>query len=110
MKCGFIYIWEFIAAAGHICEFESMYGPEGEWAALFKLHPGYIGTELLRDGGNPRKFLTIDRWESKQAYEEFRTLYKMRFAELDALGEKLTEREARIGEFSPMDRESESSE
>ena len=101
MKCGFIYVWEFIAIAAHLREFERMYGPEGNWADLFRLHPGYIGTELHRDSENPRRFITIDRWESRKAYAEFRTLYKTQFAALDAQGERLTESEILIGEFTP---------
>jgi hypothetical protein len=31
-------------------EFESRYGPEGDWAQLFRRAPGYHGSELLRDG------------------------------------------------------------
>lgn len=104
MNCDFTYIWEFIVAAGHVQEFERMYGPEGEWVDLFRLHPGYIGTELLRDWGNPRRFVTIDRWQSRKACEEFRALYKTRFAELDAAAEKLTESETCIGDFASANR------
>ena len=32
---------------------------------------GYIGTELLRERENPGRYLLIDRWESRDAFEVF---------------------------------------
>ena len=32
---------------------------------------GYIGTELLRDLEEPGRYLVIDRWESRDAYNAF---------------------------------------
>jgi heme-degrading monooxygenase HmoA len=51
--------------------FERVYGPEGEWAAFFRTGSGYVGTELLRDVENPGRYLVIDRWESREAYNAF---------------------------------------
>ena len=51
--------------------FEAVYGPEGEWAAFFKDARGYIGTELLRDVEIPSRYLVVDRWESREAYNDF---------------------------------------
>jgi heme-degrading monooxygenase HmoA len=51
--------------------FERVYGPDGEWAAFFRTGRGYVGTELLRDVENPGRYLVIDRWESREAYNEF---------------------------------------
>ena len=52
-------------------EFERVYGPEGDWASFFKGGSGYIGTELLADVEDPRRYLVVDRWESREAYNEF---------------------------------------
>jgi heme-degrading monooxygenase HmoA len=52
-------------------EFERVYGPEGEWAAFFRGGRGYVGTELLRDVEMPGRYLVVDRWESREAYNEF---------------------------------------
>jgi heme-degrading monooxygenase HmoA len=51
--------------------FESVYGPEGDWATFFKDARGYIGTELLRDLEQPGRYLVVDRWESAEAYNAF---------------------------------------
>ena len=52
-------------------EFERVYGPEGEWAEFFRQGQGYVGTELLRDLEVPRRYLVVDRWETKAAYRAF---------------------------------------
>ena len=52
-------------------EFESVYGPEGEWSDFFRGGAGFVGTELLRDVEVPGRYLVIDRWESREAYQAF---------------------------------------
>ncbi|HSL63321.1 MAG TPA: antibiotic biosynthesis monooxygenase [Gaiellaceae bacterium] len=51
--------------------FERVYGPDGEWAAFFRGGRGYVGTELLRDVETPGRYLVVDRWESRDAYNAF---------------------------------------
>jgi heme-degrading monooxygenase HmoA len=52
-------------------EFTRVYGPDGEWAAFFRRGAGYVGTELLMDIELPSRFLVLDRWESREAYQAF---------------------------------------
>ena len=52
-------------------DFERVYGPEGEWAEFFRRGAGYVGTELLRDVEVPGRYLVIDRWDSREAYQRF---------------------------------------
>lgn len=52
-------------------QFERAYGPDGEWARFFAGGAGYIGTELLRDLAQPSRYVAIDRWESRDAYNTF---------------------------------------
>ena len=52
-------------------EFERVYGPEGEWAEFFRRGAGYVGTELMRDVETPGRYLVVDRWESRDAYQAF---------------------------------------
>jgi heme-degrading monooxygenase HmoA len=52
-------------------EFERVYGPEGDWAEFFRGGEGYVGTELLRDVEAPGRYLVVDRWESRDAYNAF---------------------------------------
>jgi heme-degrading monooxygenase HmoA len=52
-------------------EFERVYGPEGEWAEFFRSGAGYVGTELLREVESPGRYLVVDRWDSREAYNAF---------------------------------------
>lgn len=57
-------IWEFVVKAEAVGQFEQAYGPDGAWARLFQAYPGFRGTTLLRDTDNPRRYLTIDLWDT----------------------------------------------
>ena len=61
----------FSYEARDAAEFERVYGPDGEWAAFFRGGRGYVGTELLRDVETPGRYLVIDRWDSREAYNDF---------------------------------------
>jgi heme-degrading monooxygenase HmoA len=52
-------------------DFESVYGPNGEWVEFFRRGRGYVGTELLRELENPGRYLVIDRWESREVFDQF---------------------------------------
>lgn len=93
----YVIIWEFKAKEGCETEFEELYGPQGEWVQLFRRGEGYLGTELLRDTAQARRYLILDRWVSVEAYEVFRSLWKNEYKTLDARGETLTAREAWVG-------------
>jgi heme-degrading monooxygenase HmoA len=99
----FVAIWEFFVRPGNEVEFESIYGPRGDWAKLFACNVGYQGTELLVDNEynaeGATRYVTIDRWRSAGDFANFRSLYGERYKELDALCEHLTTREAHLGNF-----------
>ena len=40
-------------------------------------------TELLRDLSDPRRYITIDRWDSADHYELFLLQWETEYAELD---------------------------
>ena len=97
----FAVIWEYEVHAGREGDFTALYGDKGAWVALFREYPGYIGTELLRDALQPGRFVTIDRWTSRAAYDAFLAAAKPRYAGIDALGDALTSDERCIGRFEP---------
>jgi heme-degrading monooxygenase HmoA len=100
---GYAYLWEFLVRPDEQTEFERHYGPDGTWAALFRLSSGYIGTELLHDRSQPLRYVTIDRWESVAAYRAFRAQRSSEYEELDRLCAGLTTHEASLGEFALSD-------
>jgi 8-oxo-dGTP diphosphatase len=92
-----VLVWEFAPAAGRAAEFERAYGPDGDWARFFRRDPGYLGTELLR--GAAGRYLTIDRWRTRDAFEAFKKREAEEYATLDRRMEALTSHEACLGSF-----------
>ena len=93
------YVWEFVARADRVTEFEQSYASSGAWAELFRRSEGFRGTTLLRDAENARRFLTIDSWDSAAAFAAMRERFGKEYGELDRRCAALTESERRIGEF-----------
>ena len=96
----FIIIWEYIVPESHKSEFERFYGPEGDWAQLFKLGNGYLGTDLLRDLEDSNHYITIDRWISSSAFDSFHEQFRLDYEAIDAGCEHLTEHETQLGRYN----------
>ncbi len=92
-------VWEFIIRAECAGEFEAIYGAQGDWAALFARAQGYKETQLLRDINNSLRYVTLDLWTSREAYEWFRREHERDYMALDERCERLTLREHQLGEF-----------
>ena len=97
----FIYVWAYRVSPGRVDEFLRLYGPDGAWVRLFRLAPGYLDTDLYRDRNEPSRYVTIDRWESAEAFREFRLEFAADFDRLDQDGQRLTLEETPLGEFTP---------
>jgi heme-degrading monooxygenase HmoA len=79
--------------------FEAVYGSEGEWARFFVGGDGYLGTELLRSG---ERYLLIDRWESRAAYDAFLEAHADEYARRGERGSGLWRSEEPVGRFEPV--------
>jgi len=99
MDSGYSYVWEFLVPADSIAEFERHYGRDGTWVGLFRRAQGYIETLLLSDRARAGRYITIDRWQSEEAYLAFRSDYAVDYAALDGECEKLTIGETCVGVF-----------
>ena len=97
-----MYAWEYLVPPEKTGMFEPFYGPAGEWVQLFRRARGYIRTELHRDRSNPQRFVTLDYWESQDAWQAFRRQFAKEFEALDAKCEEFTSRESEIGRFEPV--------
>ncbi len=98
----YVILWEFRPRPGREREFEAAYGPDGDWARFFRGGDGYLGTDLLRAGGGEGRYVTIDRWTSKAAYEAFRARLLAEYEAIDRRCEALTERETALGTFTAV--------
>jgi len=93
-------VWEFHVRADKRRAFEKAYGPTGDWARLFGRAEGYIRTELFRDPTKPGRYVTLDFWTSRVAYQQFKHQHIAAYKTLDRRCESLTAHERRIGEFA----------
>lgn len=101
----YIIIWEYQVRAEHVSEFEEIYSTYGAWTKLFQQSPGFLKTELLRDVNKPHRYMTIDRWNSRQDHEEFLEQWKIEYATLDEQCEGLTEKESLLGKWESVSHE-----
>jgi len=95
----FIVLWEFHVKPECLIKFEETYGPEGGWAQLFRQSRDYLGTELIHDFNQRGRYLTLDRWTSREALQRFKQEHQTAYLDLDKICEDLTEKEVLLGEF-----------
>ncbi len=93
----FVALWEYEVKPSCEERFEKVYGPEGDWARLFRSDPDYRETRLLRDTAGGAIYVTLDFWNRRKAYEKFMNSHAAEYKRLDAVGGKLTLRERQIG-------------
>jgi len=102
MTAPYVYAWVYRVRPGAHASFEEYYGSGGAWVLLFQDTPGYRSTVLYRDRRDPGRYLTVDTWESEEAFQEFRTAQEAEFVRLDRACEEFTLEEVSLGEFSPV--------
>jgi heme-degrading monooxygenase HmoA len=95
-------VWEFRVREGTARAFEALYSAGGAWANLFAKARGYERTVLLKDGADPRRYLTIDVWRDAAAHEAFLHDFAAEYQALDREGEALTESERCLGRFADL--------
>jgi len=99
----YLIVWEYHVKVDCTADFEKIYGESGDWVELFQKESGYAATELLRDEQDPRRYLTIDRWASQEAYEQFLVQRQNEYEALDAKCQALTENESLLGKWQTPD-------
>ena len=102
MLRNYLAIWEFEIKSESRAQFEEIYGPDGAWARLFRRSPDYGGTALVRDLDRPGRYLTLDRWTSREALQHFKQDHHAAYTALDEQCESLTERELFLGNFQNL--------
>jgi len=95
----FVALWEYEVKPGYEERFEKAYGPDGDWVRLFRSDTHYYETRLVRDSLRRGVYLTMDFWESREAYEEFMAGRRAEYEGIDEVAEELTVKERRIGWF-----------
>jgi heme-degrading monooxygenase HmoA len=94
-----VRVWRYRVAEPQRAEFERRYGADGDWAQLFRLADGYLGTQLLRDPLAPGTYLTLDRWRSAADFQAFQGRFGAQYAALDRACDALTREEVDLGQY-----------
>jgi heme-degrading monooxygenase HmoA len=89
----------FVYDVRDAAEFERVYGAEGDWAHFFMQGVGYVGTEVLRDVEQPGRYLVIDRWDTRDAYNAFVELHREEYMRRVDETAYLYDQELRFGTF-----------
>ena len=90
-------VWEFDAKPERVADFEKVYSLDGRWTSFFQLSPDYLGTELYRSSTGATRFVTVDTWRSRTAYEAFRKANAAEYATLDEWCRQLLAHERMLG-------------
>ena len=89
--------WRYVVKAGQVSRFEQTYGPDGEWVRFFRAGEGYVGTQLYREIGTERRYVTIDEWRTGQQYDDFRREHLREYQAIDRRCDELTDTEEPLG-------------
>jgi len=92
-----VRLWRFEVPPGTEQRFLAAYKSDGDWAQLFATTPGFIRTDLWRDGDGI--YLTADHWESVEAFERFQAGQGEEYRQLDAELEGIAGIETFLGAF-----------
>jgi hypothetical protein len=95
----YAYVWSYVVRPEYVGSFRAAYGPKGEWVQLFRRDREYLRTDLLSNHGDPTRFMTIDFWSSREAFQSFRVRYSDEFNALDDRLAELTVEELHLGDF-----------
>jgi len=95
-------IWAYEVAETNRAGFEAAYGPSGPWARLFGKAKGFLAVELFRCADRDSRYFTIDRWDSKEAFETFRRDFAAEYEAMDRSFDGLTTSETRIAAIAEV--------
>jgi hypothetical protein len=93
---------EFVVKEEARGQFELAFGPGGAWSKLFARCPGFRGTTVLRDTKDPRRYLTIDLWDTVAQREQMLAEHKTEYSDLEASFADWTESRTEVGIFRAL--------
>ena len=94
-----IRVWSFQPAPGREGEFAAAYSGDGVWARLFGQAEGFVGTRLLAPEEAGGRWLTLDEWQSRDAFDRFQQAQGDAYRTLDEELAGLTADERFVGAF-----------
>lgn len=96
-----VRLWTFEVPPETEKRFVKAYRSDGDWARLFAKVPGFIRTDLWRNGDGI--YLTGDHWISVTAFEAFQATCGDEYRRLDEALEGVAGIETFVGAFDLVD-------
>jgi len=90
-------VWELDVRPERVTDFEKVYSPDGRWTTFFRLSADFLGSELYKSTASPHRFVVVDAWRSRAAYELFRKNNAAEYATLDEWCRQLLRHERMLG-------------
>jgi heme-degrading monooxygenase HmoA len=97
-----VLIWEYEVKPEHDADFRAAYGADGDWVRLFRSAKGYLGTELLASSDSEGRYTTIDKWESRAAWDTFKREFAVAYHRLDLRCAAWMAIETSFGAYEPI--------
>ena len=95
-------VYEFIVKNESRGRFELAYGPGGAWSQVFAPCEGFRGITVMRDLENPRRYLTIELWDSADQRQLAFSKQKTEGDELNSMMANWTDSITEVGIFRVM--------
>ena len=95
----YVRICEYTARPEVRAEFENFYGPDGEWVQFFRRSKGFMRKEFLRDRNAENRYLSLDYFVSKSAYDDFLRDFRQEYDALDRRCDGVRDTQKEIGAF-----------
>ena len=90
-------IWQYSVRPEGVDQFKKVYAADGVWTEFFRRSPDYVTTELYGDLNSPLRFITVDVWRNRGAYENFRKSNATDYVALDEACTVLVAHERTLG-------------
>ncbi|HJW96737.1 MAG TPA: antibiotic biosynthesis monooxygenase [archaeon] len=88
-------IWEFHVKEGCERQFEAM--NRRNWPNFFMSSPHYRSTDIAKNLENSRIYLTVDKWDSREDFEEFKKAHRSEYDTIDSIHKELYESAKHVG-------------
>lgn len=98
----FLVVWEFEVRPECEDRFRSVYGSDGDWVQFFRGDANYQLSILVQDPSRSHVYLTLDFWNTREAYESFKQRHHEAYMSLDRACEGLSLGERHIGSFEQV--------
>lgn len=92
-------IWNFTVDSSQQSKFEEEYGRGGSWFKFFEPCEDFLGLELLKNSDG-KSYIVIDRWMSKEDYEDYISSNQAVYDDLSEKDKELYSGEQNLGTFN----------